>query len=286
MRLPDRRTLRGPAAVRGAALFTGADSAVAILPAPPGTGILVRAQGNDAPAVVGRLSDRPVHPAFARLKPRCTAIRVADRSVATVEHALSALAGLGVTDAILVCDGPELPIADGSAAPFADAILQAGLADAGGPIEPVRLARPISVTDADAAITAEPFEGVDFAYELDYGPGSPIPAGAASWHGDHDDYREHVAPARTFSTLEEAEKMKAMGLFARFTPADLLVVGPDGPVDNAWRFPDEPARHKLLDLIGDLALLGRPLHARVRARRTGHAHTHALCRAILEQANA
>jgi UDP-3-O-acyl-N-acetylglucosamine deacetylase len=281
-----RRTLRGPAVVRGPALFTGADAVLTILPAPPGTGLRIRTAGQDTPATIAQLSDRPVHPVFAQARPRCTSLDAGDRTVATVEHALSALAGLGVTDAVLVCDGPEMPIADGSAAPFVAAVLRAGLSETGQTVEPITLSRPITITDADATITAEPCDVIDYAYELDYGPGSPIPSGAARWLGDPDDYRAGVAPARTFSTLDEADQMKALGLFARFTPADLLVIGPEGPVDNAWRFPDECARHKLLDLIGDLALLGRPLRARVRAQRSGHAHTHRLSRAILEQLDA
>lgn len=286
MHAPARRTLRGPASVRGPGLFTGVDATLTLAPAPPGAGLLIRSGTRDAPATIDRLSGRPAHPVFASLKPRCTSIDAGDRTVATVEHALSALAGLGVTDALLICDGPEIPIADGSAAPFVDAVLRAGTRDAGGPIEPIRLGRPVEITDDRATITAEPFDDIDYAYELDYGPGSPVPPGVARWRGDPDDYRTNIAPARTFSTLDEADRMRSLGLFARFTPADLLVIGPDGPVDNAWRFPDECARHKLLDLIGDLALLGRPLFARVRAHRAGHAHTHQLCRAILGQASA
>lgn len=281
MRPIPRRTLAGPARLAGPALFTGADAELTIRPASAGTGLVLRAHARDAHATIANLSDRPPHPVFAALKPRCTSIGVHDHAVATVEHVLSALAALGVTDAVLQTDAPEIPILDGSALPFVERILAAGLRDLGRTTEPVTLTEPIEICDGDATLTAEPADAIDYAYELDYGPGSPIPPGAARWTGDPRDYESNIAPARTFSTLAEATQMQTLGLFTRFTPRDLLVVGPDGPVDNAWRFPDEPARHKLLDLIGDLALLGRPLIATVRAHKTGHAHTHALVRAIL-----
>lgn len=280
MRPTPRRTLARAVSLAGPALFTGADAELVIRPAEPGAGILLRSGGHTAPCTIANLSDRPVHPVFASLKPRCTSIAVDEHTVGTVEHILSALAGLGVTDAILEIDAPEIPILDGSSGPFVEQILAAGRRDLDGAIEPVTLTRPVEIRDGDAVITAEPADAIDYAYELDYGPASPIPPGIARWTGDPHDYESDIAPARTFSTQAEATQMQSLGLFTRFTPRDLLVIGPDGPVDNAWRFPDEPARHKLLDLIGDLALLGRPLIAKVRARKTGHAHTHALVRAI------
>lgn len=274
-----RRTLARTASVQGPALFTGQDTTLTLRPADAG-GLRISVHGHDAPVHIDHLSARPVHPAFATLKPRCTSLDAGPYTLATLEHALSALAGLGITDAVLECDGPELPILDGSALPFADAVLNAGLRDLPETIQPLILTGPLEIRDGHAVLTAEPFDGIDYAYHLDYGPDSPIPPGTAAWTGDPADYHARIAPARTFSTEAEARQMQAMGLFARFTPADLLVIGPDGPIDNAWRFPDEPARHKLLDLIGDLALLGRPLHARVRATRTGHANTHALVREL------
>lgn len=276
-----RRTIARPVALQGPALFTGLDASMSVLPAPAGTGIVLRTGEDEAPATIAQLSDKPVHPAFAGRRPRCTTLAVGTHTVAMTEHALGALAGLGITDAIIETRARELPIDDGSAGTLTAEILDAGVTILNDTIEPIRLREPIEFRDKDAVITAEPFDGIDYAYHLDYGQGSPIPAGTARWTGDADDFARSIAPARTFSTSEEAEQARAAGLFTRFTPADLLVIGPGGPVDNMWRFADEPARHKLLDLIGDLALLARPLHARVRAHKSGHADTHALCRLIL-----
>jgi UDP-3-O-acyl N-acetylglucosamine deacetylase len=284
-----RRTLTRAVRFQGPALFTGLDATLTIHPLNSSTttttGLILRVRDSDTPLTIDRLSGDPIHPVFASLKPRCTSVRTGRTdipAVGTVEHVLAALAGLGITDAILETESPEVPILDGSAAPFARAILDAGITHLDGPFRPVTLAEPVEIRDGDALLTAEPADSIDYAYRLDYGSDSDIPPATARWLGDHRDFAACIAPARTFSTVAEADRMKSLGLFARFTPADLPVIGPDGPIDNAWRFPDECARHKLLDLIGDLALLGRPLIARVRAHKTGHAHTHALVRAIAQ----
>lgn len=278
-----RRTIAREVTCAGPGLFTGADAIVALHPSEAGRGILLQSHSTTVPLTIESLSERPIHPVFATVKPRCTSIRVGEHAVGTVEHLCSAIAGLGITDLLISTDAPEIPILDGSALPFVEAILAAGRRELTARLEPITLRAPVEIRDADASLIAEPADSIDYTYELDYGSSSPIPPGAARWTGDPHDYETNIAPARTFSTHREATQMQSLGLFARFTTRDLLVVGEHGPIDNAWRFPDEPARHKLLDLIGDLTLLGRPLRARVRAHKTGHAHTHALVRAILAQ---
>jgi len=283
-----RRTLARDASVSGVGLFTAAPAHCTIRPAEPGSGVSFRRlDAPDTPpfpALRASLSDVPVHPAFRAIDPRCTTLGPPGAEVATAEHLLSALAGLGVTDALVEVRGPELPILDGSAAPFVRAILDAGLRDADPPPAPITLRAPVVVEDRGATITAEPADAFSASYALDYGPGAPIPPQRAAWSGNPAAYAEQIAPARTFCLRAEAEAMRAAGLFAHLTTRDMLVLDASGPIDNALRFPDEPARHKLLDLIGDLALLGRPLLARVHAGRSGHALTHRLTAAILEAA--
>lgn len=294
-----RRTLAAAAVVRGVGLFTERDVCCAILPAEPGTGLCFRRTDLPDPtnihARIGSLASSPVHPAFARIPPRHTAVvsdTHPDAIVYTTEHLLGALAGLGLTDALIELDAPEVPIGDGSAKPFTDAIHAAGLREirpegALGTISPLTLDAPVTVTSPDgrATITAEPIgadETPTYRYELDYGPNAPVPAQAAEWRGDAAGFVTDVAPARTFSLAAEAQQMQALGLFRRFSPRDLLVIDDTGaPVDNAWRGECEPARHKLLDLIGDLALVGRPIHARIIAARAGHALNHEMARALV-----
>ena len=274
-----RTTLAAPVRIEGAGLFTGAPASVSIEPAErPGDGIVLHRDGVRFAAEFAALSAVPAHPAFARMPARNTTLGARNDGpiVHTVEHLLAALAGLGISDAVVRAETDELPIGDGSACLFTDPITDAGVRTLSHEtVEPIRVRSPIRVERDGASITIEPSDGVEFIYRLDYGPGSPIPPGEASWDGSVDAFVRGIAPARTFCLLAEAEAMHAMGLFEHLTPRDMLVFGPEGPIDNTLRFADEPARHKLLDLIGDLSLAGRPILGRVVAERSGHALPHA-----------
>jgi UDP-3-O-[3-hydroxymyristoyl] N-acetylglucosamine deacetylase len=285
-----RRTLGRTALVRGIGLFTGKPAAATVRPAPPGTGIVfcrVDLPGRPRMAALAEnISSRPVHAAFARMPARSTNLGPADGPplVVTCEHVMSALAGMGITDAEIELEGAEVPIGDGSAREFVEAIVGAGVAEVGGQIEPVRLREPVRIEDGGGGmIEATPAAACEFAYELDYGPASPIRRQRAEWRGCAEEYRSEIAPARTFCLEEEARAMRAMGLFSQFSPRDLLVFGAAGPIDNTLRSENEPSRHKLQDLIGDLALVGRPIAARIRGVRSGHALNQRLA-TVLRQA--
>ena len=122
------------------------------------------------------------------------------------------------------------------------------------------------------------------SYHLNYSDagGASLPPQSASWDGLAESYYTEIAPARTFSLLSEVEALRALGLFEGFSPKELLVLGPSGPIENEWRFENEPARHKLLDLIGDLALAGGPIRGRITAMRSGHALNHELARVLVQ----
>lgn len=327
-----RRTLAAPATIPGTGLFTGKQVRCAIRPAEPGTGLLFRRVDlpgrPEIPATIDNLSTAPVHPAFEKLPPRCTRLALPDHpetAVAVTEHVLSALAGLGITDAEIELDGPELPAFDGSAAMFTILLTQVGLQNLQGhTIEPITLTEPIRIedptppphtsgtgvspvspsptnrpsgtgtppvspspTDTRPHILIEPRAepGTRFTYHLDYGPDPALQPQTAEWtlspDADPASYADQIAPARTFSLESEATAMRSLGLFAHLTPRDMLVLSPTGPIDNAFRFENEPARHKLLDLIGDLALLARPLQANITASRAGHALNHQAARHLL-----
>lgn len=284
-----RKTLARPALVEGTGLFTGLRVRLTLKPGNHGLRFIVErdSESGFASAHIDQLSDSPPIPNWPTgTKARNTTLRDGDFAVTTTEHVLSALVGLGVTDADITLDGPEPPIMDGSALPFAKAVTDAGLVELDEEVEPVRVSRPIEVTDeAGASITAEPADRLGFIYHLDHGPGAPIEPQVARWDGSPGSYLAEIAPARTFCLEAEARALRDAGLFGHVTPRDLLVIGPDGPIDNAWRFEAEPAAHKLLDLVGDLALVGRPMVARITARRSGHALNHALARAIVRQSS-
>lgn len=282
------RTPARPAVVTGIGLFTGRAATATIAPAPPGTGIVfmrVDLPGRPViPASIDRVVRDPARLGLPIPSPaRCTVLAAEDPRafVVTVEHVMSALAGLGVTDARIDLDGPELPAGDGSALPFTDAIVAVGMCENASGSEPIVVTRAIKVEDGRGGrIEATPAGDTVMRYELDYGPGAAIAPHAAEWRYGGGDYAEAVAPARTFCLADEARAMRAAGLLTHLTPGDMLVIGPDGPIDNAYRCADEPARHKLLDLIGDVALAGRPIRGRIVAHRSGHALNHELARAL------
>lgn len=276
-----RRTLRAPAAFEGIGLFTAGAGRVRIVPSDAGTGVRFVRVDLDAsrtiPALVTHVFVDP------RLPGRNTSI-IADPSrpaakdnptVATIEHVMSALAGLRVTDVLIEVTGPEIPILDGSAGPIVETLVGAGLVDVDAAPMLV-LDRTIVVGESPGAtITIEPSARMEFEYRLDYG-GDSLPEQRAAYVADEagaaETYAGQIAPARTFCLAREAEMLRKAGLFGHVTTREMLVIGTDGtPIENAWRMEREASRHKLLDLIGDLALAGVAVRGRVRSDRGGHA---------------
>ncbi|MBL8991654.1 MAG: UDP-3-O-acyl-N-acetylglucosamine deacetylase [Phycisphaerae bacterium] len=290
------RTLARPLTCSGVGLFSSLPSTLTVAPRPAGHGVCFRRTDQPEqpliPALVNHVFARPRQTV---LSPEAGSARPA---VHTVEHLLSALAAFGVTDCLCELDGPEVPMMDGSALPFVEAIGASGVVPARPPdrgpaplLVPLVAERPITVSLDGGMIQALPPDGpwLDVEYYLDYGPGAPIAAQSARWRLDAAEpdparYAREIAPARTFCTKAEADAMRAAGLFGHLQPRDVLVIDQDGPVDTRYRLEHEPARHKVLDVIGDLSLAGRPIHARVIATRSGHALNHSLVRALLEQA--
>jgi len=279
-------TLANPVGpITGLGLFSGQPASVVIVPGTGDNTIRFRSPNGSSltPAHVRHVTADPSWSGLPKGVPiRNTTLKSVDgaRIYATIEHLMAALVGLGVWDATIELTGPEVPILDGSALPFVQALLPA-LRPAAHPPIPLAPAAPVRADHGGASIEAAPGAHA-IAYALDYGPGSPLKPHTATWDGSARSFIDRIAPARTFSMRAEAEAATALGLFASFTPKDLPVVADDGSlIDNAWRLEHEAAAHKLLDLIGDLALLGSPLAASVTARKSGHALTHDLCRALL-----
>lgn len=225
----------------------------------------------------------------------------AAHGVMTTEHLFSALAALMLFDVHLEVFGPEIPMMDNSALPFYERLLP--WCGAGGPevevLAPVRALSMVDPADATVSMRAMPpgsvagggggearATGLELEYRLDYGAGSAIlpQVGAVELsHGAGDEltYGLMVAPARTFCTLIEAEQMNASGRFGHLHARDVLVIGPNGPVENRYRLASEPAAHKLLDMLGDFHLSGRPLAGAFVAQKTGHRHNHEMVRQLL-----
>ena len=198
----------------------------------------------------------------------------------TIEHLLSALSGLEVEHLRIEVDAEELPILDGSAAPWVDAILQAGIRALDGRRRFMKLTHPVEVRNGDRWIRALPFDGLRIRYAIDF----PIPAlGRQSREMSltPDKYRRELGAARTFCLAQEIDLMRSRGLALGGSLDNAVVFGADGPLNESLRFEDEAVRHKMLDLVGDLALLGAPLLGLVEAHAAGHAMHVALAQAIL-----
>ena len=259
-----RQTLAQPSGTfRGVGLHSGADAAVCFLPAPAGAGLVFRDAhtGQEIPARAANVTDTS----------RCTRLESGGREVQTVEHVLSALAGLGFDDAVIEFTGPEMPAADGSAAPFVQLLKAAGqAAQPGSVVTPLTLTAPVFVTEGDATLAAFPADCFDATVVLDYPRQAYLGTLAARFVAGRDDYEAWIAPARTFGFVSELEALKARGLALGATRDNAVALGREG-YETPLRFPDELARHKLLDMIGDLALAGRPVQARILALMPGHA---------------
>ncbi len=278
-----QRTLQSKAVVEGKGLFTGADSRCTISPAAVGTGLVFVLAGTRIKVEAGSIRKEPVHPVFAQVPPRCSAVGDGDAIVWTVEHVLSALRGLGITNALIELSEREVPIMDGSALAFVESIVAAGIEEQNQDAEVITIKNTIRVERGESWIEASPSKSISYQYTIDYGLDSPIASAKVSWDGERNSYEQLIAPARTFSLKHEADMMHQAGLFTHLTPRDLLVLDEDGPIDNALRHEHECAYHKLLDLIGDVALLGKPVMGTIRGHKSGHSLAHELVCAIDQQ---
>ena len=278
-----QRTLATAATVRGVGFVTGTPARVRFCPADAGTGLVfVR---TDLP---GR-PETPASPGTVTGTARRTTLGSAERGVTLVEHALAALAGLRIDNCRIELDAAEPPGLDGSAAGFVDALADAGveLQSARRPIYAV--SEPVLVTAGGATVGLHPPDGrgdtrLTASYILDYGPQAAIPRQNTTTGISPDTFARELASCRTFLLETEVAALRKQGVGRHLTPADLLVFGPNGPIQNAVRFADEPARHKVLDLIGDLALCGFDLAGHLVAYRSGHALNVALAGELVRRA--
>jgi UDP-3-O-[3-hydroxymyristoyl] N-acetylglucosamine deacetylase/3-hydroxyacyl-[acyl-carrier-protein] dehydratase len=278
-----QRTISRPASFSGRGLFSGEPATLTFLPAEPGTGIaFVREQDGKAATIMAVVAN-------VMKRERRTCLKNGTLFVQTVEHCMAALKGLGVDNAVVKVSGGqagEVPAGDGSSEAFVQLLREAGIQDQDAPLEPLIIKRPEHVAAGDASLTAlpGPTDRLEILYEFEAAP----PLGRQVFHftlspNTVEDFITQVAPARTFVTDIEAQALRAQGLGQHLTARDLLVISADGPIDNAFRFPDECVRHKVLDLIGDLGLIGRSLRGRIVAHKSGHDLNHLLARKLTLQ---
>jgi UDP-3-O-[3-hydroxymyristoyl] N-acetylglucosamine deacetylase len=200
--------------------------------------------------------------------------------ISTTEHVLSAFVGMGIDNAIVELDNLELPILDGSALPFVDLIRDAGIRKQRRPRTYIRILRPIEVREGNKFIAVYPSDHYSVSYTIDF-PHPLIGKEAFSLELTNGHYLSEIAPARTFGFLHEAEAMRQQGLIRGASEDNAVVLTREGIVNPPLRYRDEFVRHKVLDLIGDLALIGKRILGSVVADRAGHAMHTALVSRLL-----
>lgn len=273
-----QRTLNRPATYSGFGFLTGADVDVTFLPADEDYGIRFQ-----------RMDLKGTAPIPARLesvipRQRRTAISNGAATVELVEHVMAALAGLQIDNCLVQLNAPEVPGADGSCLPFVQQLLEAGIAEQSAPREVLVVRSDSKSTFADGSeISVGPVfrRSLVVSYELDYGPRSPIKPQLMTFEFSPEDFVAKIAYARTFILDSEVAALKSQGYGSRVTEKDLLIFGNEGVMGNALRAADECVRHKILDCVGDFALLGCDVHGHFRAYRSGHNLNHAICRQVL-----
>jgi UDP-3-O-acyl N-acetylglucosamine deacetylase len=274
-----QRTLARPAFVTGFGYFSGRDVRVEFWPAAEHAGITFVRQD------IGPAARLPASVALRTDVPRRSTLEIGGIRVEMVEHVLAALAGLRVDNCEVWVNAAEMPGCDGSAADFVAAIDAAGIIEQRPPVRQIVVQRSIRVGSDQCWIEAQPPRGagLSVSFELDYGTEPAIGRQTYALDVTPDSFRRELAACRTFLPQEVAQGMVAQGIGQRVTPRDLLIFGPHGPIDNKLRFADECVRHKLLDVIGDLALTGCEVVGHVVAHRCGHQLHAELAKLLMEQ---
>jgi len=258
-----RQTIREPRTIEGIGLHSGRPVRLRLVPAAAESGIVfVRTDlgGVEVPADLDHAG-----PSFY-----ATVLAAGDVRVSTIEHLMAALYALRVDDLRIEIDAEEVPILDGSSCPFVEAVLAAGRAEHPVPRQYIHIVRPISLRHEDKTIAVHPCREyrVTYAIEFDHPRLGYQELTASLWRDE--DFRHKLAPARTFTFEHEVEALRRRGLALGGSLDNAVVIGADGILNADLRFDDEFVRHKMLDLTGDLSLLGRPLRGHVVAYRAGH----------------
>lgn len=264
--MPKQRTVKDPAEVKGVGLQTGVPVVLRVLSAPANSGItFTRTDLADKPQINIQTMDLE----DSQSAHRRTTVGMGPLQIQTTEHLLAALAGLSIDNIVVELDNVELPGLDGSAKGFADLIRRAGIIEQDAEKKFLKVSEPVWVRDGEAFIAVFPDDNFKVSYTLSYevpGLGSQYMSQVVNETA----FENNIAPARTFCLEQEAEQLLRMGLGKGANYDNTVVIGKDGPIKTSLRFPNEPVRHKVLDLIGDLYLVGKPVIGHVVAIKSGH----------------
>jgi UDP-3-O-[3-hydroxymyristoyl] N-acetylglucosamine deacetylase len=271
------QTLNSPVDFSGIGLHSGAAVRMRLLPAPAGCGIVFRRTDLDNFEIQARGRN------VAKVS-YATSLMRQGVLISTTEHLLSALIGMGVDNVIAELDNLELPILDGSALPYVEAFRKVGLKTQRRRREYIRILKNIEVREGDKFIGLYPGDGYSISYKIDF----PSPIGCQGFVVDlaAPGYGTQIAPARTFGFKEDEQKLRNMGLIRGVSETSAVILNRKGVTNGPLRFEDEFVRHKVLDLIGDLALAGHHILGHVVAERAGHAMHTALVSRLMKDKSA
>jgi UDP-3-O-[3-hydroxymyristoyl] N-acetylglucosamine deacetylase len=265
------RTIARSIVASGTGLHSGVKTGLILQPLPPGNGILFTSLSTDATV--------PAHVDFVDSTGYATTLHRNGVTAKTVEHLLATLHAYGVTNLLVKMQG-EVPTMDGSAVEFCRLLEGVGLVDQGGAVEEIVINRRIIVgNEGEEFIAIEPADHFGISYTLVY----PHPVGVQQYtyiHEGPESFRDTIAPARTFAFLRDMKQLAAMGLASGGRLDNCILIDDEKVVNTTLRFPDEFVRHKILDIMGDTYLLGRPIRGMITARKTGHSDNIALLREI------
>jgi UDP-3-O-[3-hydroxymyristoyl] N-acetylglucosamine deacetylase/3-hydroxyacyl-[acyl-carrier-protein] dehydratase len=275
-----QKTIKSECRLSGRGLFEGKEARVVFRPAPVNTGVVFVRTDPAEPvrikAVVTGVAERS----------RRTTLKKGSVSIETVEHCLAVVSALGIDNLIIEVDGSEMPCPDSSSMEYFKTLKRAGLVEQTEARKEYVIDEPINISAGDACVYALPYAdgGLSITYDLDYGGHTGIGRQIFSCRVTPEGFEKQLAPARSFLLEAEAKQFQARGIGAHLGPRDILVINSDGPIKNTYRFPNEPVRHKVVDLIGDLMLVGRPIKGRIVAYKSGHSLNKQLVRRLYEAA--
>jgi len=275
-----QKTIKTECRISGKGLFSGKEANVLFRPAGANSGVVFVRTDVAEPVRINALATNLAE------RSRRTSIKKGSVSIETIEHCLAATNALGIDNLIVEIDGPEMPSPDCSSAEYFKLFKRTGLLEQTEKQKEFVITEPISITAADTSIYALPYadDGLNITYDLDYGGHTGIGRQIFSCRVTPEGFEKHLVSARTFLLEAEAKQFQARGIGTHLGPRDILVISSDGPIKNTYRFPNECARHKIVDLIGDLALVGRSVKGRIAAYRSGHSLNQQLVRKLFESA--
>ena len=261
-------------------MFSGVDSRVRFVPAEVDTGVVFVRTDIDEPvrieANIKNVTERT----------RRTALRKGQISIETTEHCMAAVYALEIDNLIIEVSAPEMPGFDGGSLDYFKALKKCGYTEQQKPRKEFAITEPVVINEAGASIYAQPCEGqsLEITYDMDYTKHTGIGRQLLTCTLTTEYFENYLAPARTFLLEAEAKQFQSHGVGTHLSPRDILVISSDGPIKNSFRFPDECVRHKIVDLIGDISLVGRRITGRIVAYKSGHTLNQKLAAKLLEMA--